>query len=136
LNEVVYANHQFVAVGEDGLVLSSPDGETWAPRDSGATSDLISITSCGDTFFAVGVGGTILQSAFAGAPLLGGAMSPAGFALSITAEVGAPFRVQAAPTMPGEWLDLLNFTNVAPFTVIVDPAGTNLPVRFYRVVSP
>jgi hypothetical protein len=35
LNGVTYGNGLFVAVGEDGTILTSPDGVTWTQRTSG-----------------------------------------------------------------------------------------------------
>ena len=69
--------------------------------------------------------------------MLSGRINGADFALDITGELGAPYRVQAAPVpLPSAWLDLLNFSNVRPTTTILDPAGASHPQRFYRVVSP
>jgi hypothetical protein len=59
---VVWGGNQFVTVGDDGMIQTSPDGSTWAVRDSGATSDLRGIAWSGRQFVAVGAAGVILTS--------------------------------------------------------------------------
>ena len=48
---------QFVAVGEFGTILTSPDAVTWTAQ-SGPTSDLHGITWNGSQYSAVGESGT------------------------------------------------------------------------------
>lgn len=62
LNAVTYANCTFVAVGEGGTILTSPDGATWTVRSSGTSHSLGGVTYGNKTFVAVGDSGTILQS--------------------------------------------------------------------------
>ncbi len=45
LLSITFGENQFVAVGVGGTVLTSPDGQTWTPRNSGTKSPLESITS-------------------------------------------------------------------------------------------
>lgn len=52
----------FVAVGDQGAVLSSSDGATWAVRTSGTTLALNDVTFGGDRYVAVGQAGKILVS--------------------------------------------------------------------------
>jgi hypothetical protein len=59
---VTYGSSTFVAVGDGGTILTSPDGVTWTPRSSGITMLLIGVTYGSSTFVAVGDGGTILTS--------------------------------------------------------------------------
>ena len=61
LSAVAYGAGLHVAVGEDGAILTSPDGMTWTIRDSGTTADLNGITWGGGQFVAGGYG-TILTS--------------------------------------------------------------------------
>jgi hypothetical protein len=78
LASVAWSGTQFVAVGaipgssfatNVGAILTSPDGITWTPRNSGTSAFLIGVVSSGTAFVAVGgnstVGGpaTILTSA-------------------------------------------------------------------------
>jgi len=64
LGGVTYGNGKFVAVGNRATILTSPDGETWTQRDSGASTinNLFSVTYGNGTFVAVGYPGTILTS--------------------------------------------------------------------------
>ena len=62
LNTVIYSNNTFVAVGNGGVILTSPDGSKWTARNSGTNNNLNGVTYGNGTFVAVGVGGIILQS--------------------------------------------------------------------------
>lgn len=63
LNGVVWSGTQFVAVGEAGTVLTSPDGVTWTSRSSGTADGLRSVAWSGSKFVAVGGNpGTALTS--------------------------------------------------------------------------
>jgi hypothetical protein len=52
----------FVAVGLQGLILTSFDMINWAPRASGTTQDLAAVTFANGKFVAVGSGNTVLTS--------------------------------------------------------------------------
>lgn len=54
LNSIVYGNGMFVAVGQHGTIISSPDGVNWTARSSGTTSNLRSIAHGNGMFVAVG----------------------------------------------------------------------------------
>src|ERR1035438_6307717 len=55
LDGVVYGSNQFVAVGESGTILTSPDGVAWKSRNSGITNGgLYGIASGNGLFVAVG----------------------------------------------------------------------------------
>lgn len=63
LNGVVWSGTQFVAVGEAGTVLTSPNGETWTSRSSGTANSLLAVAWAGGKFVAVGGNsGTALTS--------------------------------------------------------------------------
>ncbi len=68
LRGVTYGNGIFVAVGDAGTILTSPDGITWTPRNSGTSYFLSGVTYGEGSFVAVGnIGppstwGTILTS--------------------------------------------------------------------------
>jgi hypothetical protein len=59
---VTYGNGLFVAVGQLGTVLTSPDGVNWSGQYSGQLSNLVSVVYGAAGFAAVGPGGTILTS--------------------------------------------------------------------------
>ena len=62
-NSLTFAGGQFVAVGNDGRIWTSRDGENWTARESGTPNNLHSITFGQGIFVTVGENGTILSSA-------------------------------------------------------------------------
>src|SRR5437016_3459231 len=62
LSGIAYGNSQFVAVGDAGTILSSPDGGSWTKIRAGTTNNLSGITFGNDRFVTVGYDGTILIS--------------------------------------------------------------------------
>jgi hypothetical protein len=62
LHGVVYGAGKFVAVGSEGIIVTSADGKSWRPQDSAISASLTSITYGGGKFVAVGSGGTVLTS--------------------------------------------------------------------------
>ena len=63
LSGIVYATGKFVTVGNNGRVLTSPDGQTWTPQVSGVTTLLQNVAYGGGLFVAVGFSGAIITSA-------------------------------------------------------------------------
>jgi hypothetical protein len=57
LRAVIYANGQFVSVGDWGTILTSSDGAAWTAHNTGTTNQLSSVANGGGRFVAVG-GGT------------------------------------------------------------------------------
>ena len=64
INGIVYANKTFVAVagGDNGTILSSPDGAKWTQRWSKAGHYLYGVAYGNNTFVAVGWAGAVLTS--------------------------------------------------------------------------
>ena len=65
LNKVTFGNNTFVAVGNNGTILSSSDGQTYSEldfRESGTIEDLNGVVYGEGNFVAVGTHGTILVS--------------------------------------------------------------------------
>lgn len=62
LNAVAFGAGQFVAVGEKGVILSSPDGRLWSPRISGSSVRLRGVTFGSGLFVAVGDEAMVLMS--------------------------------------------------------------------------
>lgn len=52
LNAVAFGNGLFVAVGDNGTILTSPDGQVWTPRASGTTDRLPAIAFGNGRFVA------------------------------------------------------------------------------------
>ena len=75
LRAVIWGGTQFVAVGDAGVILTSPDGILWEGRTSGTTERLESVAWNGSMLVAVGSGGAILSSPDGGAWTL----RPSGF---------------------------------------------------------
>jgi hypothetical protein len=59
---VTYGNGLFVAVGEGGAILTSPDGVSWTARTSGTGNDLSGVTYGNGPSWRWGTGGAILTS--------------------------------------------------------------------------
>ena len=62
LRGITYGNSTYVAVGINGVIITSPDGETWTERESYTDKNLYNIIYENSTFVAVGEKGTILTS--------------------------------------------------------------------------
>lgn len=59
---VCYGNNEFVAVGANGTVMTSPDGEAWLNHDAATSFDLHGIVYGGGRYVTVGDYGVILYS--------------------------------------------------------------------------
>jgi hypothetical protein len=62
LYDVAYGKGQFVTVGEEGVVLTSPSGGAWTTRTSGTGFPLYSVTFVSEQFVAVGYQGVVVTS--------------------------------------------------------------------------
>jgi hypothetical protein len=67
LRAVAYGGGQFVAVGDGGTIISSPDGYSWTNQTSGVSSFLHGVAYADGQYAAVGDGGLILISSNAAA---------------------------------------------------------------------
>jgi hypothetical protein len=64
LEGVAFGNGRWVVVGDDGIILSSPDGVAWSPEENPAgTPDLEDIAFGNGIFVAIGGNGVVLTSA-------------------------------------------------------------------------
>ena len=61
-NGVGYGNGVYVVVGDQGAIVSSPDGTTWTVRASGTSQTLRAVTFHNGRFLAGGEAGTIVTS--------------------------------------------------------------------------
>jgi hypothetical protein len=64
LTRVTYGNGTFVAVGDNGTILTSGDGVNWTSHWSGTSNLLISASYSNGTYVAAGNFGTILKSEY------------------------------------------------------------------------
>jgi hypothetical protein len=62
LNSVTHGDGVFVAVGDGGLIVTSPDGVAWTRQESGETADLRGVAWSGARYVAVGGWGVVLVS--------------------------------------------------------------------------
>jgi len=65
LSDIIWTGSQFVAVGHNGRVYTSPDAtetSTWTEQASGTANNLEAVTEGAGRFVAVGTAGTILTS--------------------------------------------------------------------------
>ena len=58
LRQASRGDSRYVAVGDNGTILSSEDGALWAPQTSGITNSLRDVVWNGSIFVAVGEQGT------------------------------------------------------------------------------
>lgn len=61
-NGIAYGNNVYVAIGTDGLIVTSTDKVLWTPTYSGVTDTLNSICYGNEMFVIVGVNGILLYS--------------------------------------------------------------------------
>ena len=62
LNDVLWNGSAFVAVGDNGVALSSADGVSWRQADTGTPETLYGVAWNGSHFTAVGTGGARVES--------------------------------------------------------------------------
>ncbi len=62
LLDLIWANNQFIGVGNGGAIISSPDGKAWLSHEKGYQNALYSVSWNGKDFAAVGDLGRILVS--------------------------------------------------------------------------
>lgn len=66
-------------------------------------------------------------------------LTSTGFVATASLTIGQSYRIQATTNLaviPIPWVDLTNFVASTTNYLFLDPAATNRPMRFYRVVSP
>ena len=89
LNDVIWDGAAFIAVGNDGAVLTSFDGTAWSTRDSGTGANLNAVAAYGSEIFVVG-DETVLLSTDHGASWV---MKDTFNAANLTAVVVTPSQV-------------------------------------------
>jgi hypothetical protein len=59
---IAFGKNLFVAVGDAGQILTSSNGNDWAPQSSGTSSNLSAVAFGNNQFIAVGKGGELIRS--------------------------------------------------------------------------
>lgn len=62
IDEIIWDGHQFVGVGRNSFIITSPDGYTWTVREDGKRTSFNKVIWGGDKFVAVGSEGNIFTS--------------------------------------------------------------------------
>jgi hypothetical protein len=62
MNYGAFGKGIFVAVGQNGIIKTSSDGQSWQSRESGTYSSLFTVAFNGQVFVAAGADGTIITS--------------------------------------------------------------------------
>ena len=62
LNDVIYENSTFAAVGVNGTIQTSSDGTSWTLKNTGVTTDFYGITYGNSIWVIVGESGIIYTS--------------------------------------------------------------------------
>ncbi|MBD8050824.1 fibronectin type III domain-containing protein [Limnohabitans radicicola] len=113
-NDVTYLFGRFIAIGESGTIVYSPDGVTWTASTINSTSSLSGVNlsamaASGSTLMAVGQGGTVLTT--------GDGVTWTAQATNITQNLNAVAISNAVnATLPA-------VTSVASFWVVVGDGG-------------
>jgi photosystem II stability/assembly factor-like uncharacterized protein len=81
-----------VAVGNPGVILSSPDGSSWTPRSSGTDEWIVAVAYGNGLFVAVGDNGRILRS------------SDGGISWTYASNLGTRFRLNGIIYATGKWI--------------------------------
>src|SRR5690606_14605514 len=118
--DITYGGGQYVAVGDSGTVLTSPDGITWTSRSGGTTQNLRGVVYDGDGGYRI-------------APALD--LTPVGTAaassISWTATTPAGTAVQVETSLDGgqTWDVATNGGSIPGITSGMDLDGVSLLVR-------
>jgi hypothetical protein len=134
---VQFANGQFIAVGDNGYLATSPDGVIWTEHRTYCQNTLRSVLYAESRIILAGNNETLLQSEFFGLPVLHVRRSLGidGFQFMVDGQIGSTFRLQASDDLVN-WEDIFTFTNTRVSTLFLDSEATAYGRRFYRVVSP
>lgn len=63
LNDVAAGSGEFLAVGANGTILASADGENWTQREAGTREAFLSVDHFAGTWYAYGTSGAVFSSA-------------------------------------------------------------------------
>jgi len=136
LDNIIFANGRFVAVGGRGNIVTSEDAVNWTERNSGTGQAMAGVTYGRGTVVAVGPLGLILQSDHFGPPFLTGRVGTERdtFEISVESESGSNFALQSSSD-GANWSDTAGFTNAPSVVTVVESSAADSPHRFYRTIS-
>jgi hypothetical protein len=136
IEKVIYDEGIFVGLaGVDGLVTST-DGVAWTVHPAPGAS-IRDISFCGHSFYGVNDFGNILRTGFFGPPLLKATRAGSRVQISLQGEVARIYRLQAATGLePGDWHDVLTFTNFDPVVLLLETNSPTSGRQFFRVMAP
>ena len=133
-----------IAFGTQGFVspcfFTSPDGTNWSSH-AYPDHNILSLVFAGNAYLGVSQDGAVVRSLPWGTraqPVLTDpAYRSSGFEMNAIAAPGYNYRVQKSPAPPtSPWIPVTSFISTQAVTHISDPAATNAPAGFYRIVSP
>jgi hypothetical protein len=137
---VGYGGGCFVAVGQGGTILTSEDGASWTPRQSGTDKWLLGVTSKEDAIVAVGTYGAVTRSLI---PLTNPlrlteprARADGGFEFEVDGTIGGQALTAFRTETLTNWVVLTNLTAGPSPPVVIDPLAASAAHRYYRVSSP
>lgn len=125
-----------MAVGDNGIMFTSPDGTNWTRRVNPSGNDLRSVLYSEGSYWVVGNNETILQSAQID-PALRIRRIPGStdVALELLGESGLSHRLQGSHNFT-DWTDILSFTAGPEPQPHRTPDPNAGGWRFYRTLSP
>jgi hypothetical protein len=136
LTSITYGAGWFVAVGGQGAILTSPDGNHWKARESGAFANLNSISFSTGRFVAVGDAGTMLLSdAIPVTALDRATFTPSRFQFHVGGSPGQRLSIEATDGLPASWRQIGTVTNAVDGATFIDSTVSNSPARFYRAIE-
>ena len=132
IESVAYGDGMFVAVGDRGRAISSPNGGVWFERFTACYTALRNVIYADGAFWAAGNNETIVKSGQM-RPFLLARNRGNEFKVLIEAQIGKAHRLQSSSNLVN-WSDLFNFAPTEESTIYCDSEGDKR--RFYRVVAP
>jgi hypothetical protein len=135
LDEVLFANGQFVATGDDGLIITSADGLAWVQRHSPTATNLRGVGFGEGAFIIVGNNQIILQSGLSGPPTISIVQrSSVNLELALRGQIGQSYQLQSSTDLRN-WISIYNFAASTPTVDFVESNVTNSKA-YYRLISP
>jgi hypothetical protein len=137
---ISYGLGAFVAVGNFGTILTSPDGKTWTDRSPNIVEPFFDALFAQNTFVVVGDWKMILQSPVLSAQTLSldvtrEPSSPTSVRVIIRGQPGQIAALQASTSL-SQWLTIANLPLTDGTATFLDSHSTNFTQRVYRAVIP